>query len=148
MNLLYELWKDESGLVMSAEAVTLGTVGVLGAIVGMNAANSAVNSELKEMASAIRSLDQSYAFAGHRGCAAWTAGSCYIQQDVQQSLAEINAEVQDIKGLQQQIEDERKARSKTGTPTIVEPVPTPIPNQISLPEAKDKTEPTTVPPKQ
>ena len=143
MKLIQELWKDESGLILSAETVTLGTVGVLGAVVGMNAAGSAVNSELKEMASAIRSLDQSYAFAGHRGCGAWTAGSCYIQPSVQQSLAEINDGGQvDVKAVQQQIEEERKLNLQPQ----VAPAATPLPNQI--PATEPKSEPTTVPPKQ
>lgn len=150
MKLLRELWRDESGLVMSAETVTLGTVGVLGAVVGMNAAGTAVNDELKEFASAIRSLDQSYAYQGHRGCGAWTAGSCYIQQDVQQSLAEINGDGQvDVRTIQQRIEEDRKALSKPATalPSTIAPVETPLPNQLPTPESKTGSGPETVPAK-
>ena len=157
MRLIQELWKDESGLILSAETVTLGTVGVLGAVVGLNAAGSAVNGELKEMAGAIRSLDQSYAFVGHRGCGAWTAGSCYIQPNVQQSLAEINADGQiDVKTIQQRIEDERNSLSSPASQQQVVPVPTPTPtpNQIQTQDpqkaagdAKPAPEGETVPPK-
>src|SRR5690606_34960632 len=76
---LQQLWQDESGVVLSAEVVTVGTLGVLGAVVGLNAAGTAIDGELKEFSSAIRSLDQSYCVSGHRSCRAWTAGSCYRQ---------------------------------------------------------------------
>lgn len=152
MNLLHELWKDESGLVMSAETVTIGTVAVLGTVVGLNAATNAVNDELKEMAGAIRSLDQSYAYVGHRGCGAWTAGSCYIQPDVRQSLAEINGDGQlDVKGIQQRIEEERKSATTGSLPPQPEPAVTPVPNQIPTttptPVPKATGEPTVVPQK-
>lgn len=148
MNLIQELWLDESGLVLSAETVMIGTVGVLGAVVGMNAVNSAVNDELKEVASAIRSFDQSYGYVGHRGCGAWTAGSYYIQPTVQQSVAEINSEdAAEIKAIQRQVDEERKSRLNP-VPELklqVDPVvPTPIPNQIPKPEP-EKNEPAAEP---
>lgn len=134
MNWIREFWEDESGLVMSAEAVTIGTVGVLGTLVGLNAASSALNDEMKDFAGAIRSLDQSYAYAGHRGCGAWTAGSCFIQQDVQQSLADLWADG-DVKTIQQQVESDRQLHLKSSVPQQrVEPTPTPLPN--NLPEKK------------
>lgn len=82
---LNQLWQDESGVVLSAEVVTVGTLGVLGAVVGLNAAGNALDGELKEFASAIRHLDQSYHVAGHRSCRAWTAGSCYQQPEITES---------------------------------------------------------------
>jgi len=134
MNWIREFWADESGLVLSAEAVTVGTVGVLGTLVGLNAATSALNDEMKDFAGAIRSLDQSYAYAGHRGCGAWTAGSCFIQQDVQQSLADLWADG-DVKSIQQQVEADRQLHLKSSVPQQrVEPTPTPLPN--NLPEKK------------
>lgn len=82
---LKQLWQDESGVVLSAEVVTVGTLGVLGAVVGLNAAGNALDGELKEFSSAIRHLDQSYHVAGHRSCRAWTAGSCYQQPEITES---------------------------------------------------------------
>lgn len=148
MRLLQELWNDEWGLVLSAEAVTIGTVGVLGSIVGLSTVGHAVNDELKEMAAGIRSLDQSYAYAGQRGCRSWTAGSCYIQQSVQQSLAELSAYgSMTAKEIQQQVEADQKALATPPTakpPTEVvpriEPVPEPLPNQIPVPESKKPQE--------
>ena len=144
MSLIKALWQDESGLIMSAETVTLGTVGVLGSIVGLTAAGNAVNDELKEMARAFRSLDQSYGYLGHRSCRAWTAGSCYIQQDVATSLAEINAEgAVDARTIQQQIEDQRKAVSQP----VIQPKADALPNDLPKADPKPAPEPTVVPAK-
>jgi hypothetical protein len=148
MKLIQELWRDEAGLVLSAEAVTIGTVGVLGAIVGLNAAGTAVNSELKEMAFAIRSLDQSYGYVGHQGRGAWTAGSYYRQPDVQQSLADLSDGPTDAEGVQQQIEMQRqqldaKRKAKPAVsaqpPVYIVPTPEPLPNQIPVQEPKSPT---------
>ena len=139
MRLIQELWNDESGLVLSAEAVTIGTVGVLGSIVGLSTVGHSVNEEMKEMAAGIRSLDQSYAYAGQRGCRSWTAGSCYMQQNVQQSLAELSADGSlTHKQIQEQIEADRKGNSKSAATVAprVEPIPEPLPNQIPVPDSK------------
>lgn len=93
MQLLKRLWEDEAGFVLSAEAVLLGTVGVIGATVGLTAASRAINDELVEMAYAFRSLDQSYSFKGTASCGAWTAGSCYVQPPVEESIADLCAVV-------------------------------------------------------
>jgi len=89
MSLLQQLWNDERGLVLSAEAVTVGTVTVLGATTAAGVLGTAVNEEFVDMARAIRSLDQSYSIQGIRGCRGWSAGSGYRQQDVEQSLDEL-----------------------------------------------------------
>ncbi len=106
MKLLTALWNDESGLIVSAELVTIGTLGVLGATVGLSVAATAINEELSEVGQAIRSFDQSYRVAGYSvtgsctpGCSAaaangssyargsaWKAGSSYVQQDVRTSI--------------------------------------------------------------
>lgn len=134
MKLFWELWNDESGLVLSAETVTLGTVGVLGSIAGLSAMGTAIDGEFKEMASAFRSLDQSYGYLGHRSCSAWTAGSCYTQRDVQESLAEINAEgTNDPKTIQQRVEEQRKSFGQPSVqPEVVPAKPStePLPNQL------------------
>ena len=64
MNILRKLLRDETGLVMSAETVMLGTVGVLGVVAGVGAMSSAVNDEMGELGMAFRSFDQSYSVAG------------------------------------------------------------------------------------
>ena len=86
MSIWSAFWADEAGAVLSAEAVLLGTVGVMGATVGLNMAATAVNEELKEFSYGIRSLNQSYMIRGHRGSGAWTAGSGYVQPPVEESI--------------------------------------------------------------
>lgn len=157
---LRHLYQDEAGMVVSAEAVTVGTIGVLTAVVGANAIGSAVDSELREAALAIRSLDQSYIYAGHRGCGAWTAGSYYIQPSVEQSAAELYPDSEpELRAIQKRIDDERKAfaqppgqirkpaeaKPAAPTPTPIQetqPNPEPKPNQIPVPEKKpDNSDP-------
>ena len=59
MRLLNEFWSDENGVLLSAEAVVVGTVAVVGMTAGMSVVATSVSEELKDVASSIRSLDQS-----------------------------------------------------------------------------------------
>jgi hypothetical protein len=127
------LWRqflaDEFGGVLSAEAVLIGTVGVIGAVAGMNVATKAVNDELKEFGLAIRSLDQSYAVQGHRSCGAYTAGSCFTQQPVEKSREELCA----FDATQQQTATPPAAPAAPVTPApIPAPEPQPAENQIPV----------------
>ena len=145
MQLTKDLWHDEYGLILSAEAVMVGTVGVLGAVVGLNMVSTAVDEELKEFAFAIRSLDQSYGYVGHQSCRAWSAGSSYRQQDVQVSLNDLCADgATDIRAIQEHVRAQQKAQ--------LPPAPHPqadadhavpvAPNQIPVPALKgDKPKP-------
>jgi Flp pilus assembly pilin Flp len=81
---LSSLWRDEAGFIVSAELVLLGTLLVVGLIAGLSCVQEAVIGEYQDVAGAIRSLDQSYAFSGMQGCispqcgsGSWTAGSAY-----------------------------------------------------------------------
>lgn len=87
MRIFSELWNDEAGVIMSAEAVVLGTVGVVGLTAGLSVAAKSVNSEFQDLAFAIRSLDQSYEIPIQHGSGAYTAGSCFKQEPVEESLA-------------------------------------------------------------
>jgi len=87
MRIFRELWNDEFGVILSAEVVVLGTVGVLGLTTGLSMVSKSVNSELQDLAFAMRSLDQSYELPAQRGCGAYTAGSCFRQEPVEKSLA-------------------------------------------------------------
>jgi hypothetical protein len=90
MRLFKKLWNDEAGMLLSAEAAILGTVAVVGVGAGMNVVATSVNEELKEVGYALRSLDQSYSIPDQKGCnGAWTAGSEYKQQPVEQSIKEL-----------------------------------------------------------
>jgi hypothetical protein len=110
MNLWKQLWRDESGVILTAETVMVGSIAVLGGLVGLNAVASSVNGEMVEMASAIRSLDQSYAFTGQSSCRAWTAGSYYVQPKVEESLRELCGEAEaDVVTIRKQIDEQRAA---------------------------------------
>ncbi|MFO1096026.1 MAG: hypothetical protein U0992_22380 [Planctomycetaceae bacterium] len=89
MKLLHDLWHDESGSIISAELVLLGTLGVVGVGVGAAAVGHSVEAELDEVALSIRSANQSYRVNGFHGCGAWTAGSGFRQQPVKKSRAEL-----------------------------------------------------------
>jgi hypothetical protein len=87
MQLLQQLWVEETGAVLSAEVVTVATIAVLSSVVGLNALTTSVNGEFTDMCHSFRSLNQSYFYAEQRSCRAWFAGSCYTQVPVEQSLA-------------------------------------------------------------
>ncbi len=90
MSWLKSLWTDESGSVLTAEAVLLGTMGVAGATVGMNMASNSVKEELKDVSRSMRPLDQSYEIAGFTGCRARTAGSNFRQTPVKKSIQRLD----------------------------------------------------------
>ena len=58
------LWNDESGVILSAEIVLIGTILVLGMIVGLVELQCAVVAELSDLSSAVGNLDQSYRTSG------------------------------------------------------------------------------------
>ena len=143
MRPIQTLWQDESGLVLSAEAVTIGTLGVLGAVVGLNAAGTAVDQELKEFAGAIRSLDQSFGYVGHQSCRAWTAGSYYKQPDVQLALSDLCSDGEtDIRAIQKHVDAQRSAHLPPALdPHEEAPAEAPaIPNQIPVPQLKRESD--------
>lgn len=100
MRLLSGLWREEAGVVLSAELVILGTVAVIGISTGLTVVGSAVKQELQDVAYAIRSLDQSYTIPAQEGCGAWTAGSSFRQQPVEVSLQQLAVEIE--KGEQEE----------------------------------------------
>lgn len=97
MKRLFGWVRDESGAVLSAEAALLGTLGVLGAVVGVNLFAGAVNDELRDVSYSFRSLDQSYSVAGHSSPTAWTAGSGYTQEPVDVSLAKLRDREEELR---------------------------------------------------
>lgn len=140
MGIWQQLWNDEAGVVLSAEAVMVGSVAVLGSVVGLGAVAHAVNEEMVEMASAVRSLDQSYVVRGHSGCRAWTAGSYYIQPRVEDSVRELCGEGEaDIVGIRTAIDADRDR--------IYGPLDAPQANELPPKKAKPEAEPKAKPKK-
>ncbi len=83
--LLVRLWNDDQGFIVSTELVLVATILVIGLVVGLKAVNLAVNDELSEVASAIGSISQTYAYCGTTGSCAFTRGSQF--QDTSETFA-------------------------------------------------------------
>ncbi len=81
--MLKQLWNDECGVILSAELVLIGTILVIGMIVGLVELQCAVVGELSDLGDAIGNLDQSYKISGMTsykaggGIKAATAGAKY-----------------------------------------------------------------------
>ena len=81
--MLKRLWNDECGVILSAELVLIGTILVIGMIVGLVELQCAVVGELSDLGDAIGNLDQSYVVSGMTsykaagGIKAATAGAKY-----------------------------------------------------------------------
>ncbi|MDZ4688268.1 MAG: hypothetical protein SH850_24610 [Planctomycetaceae bacterium] len=141
MQLLKALWRDESGAILTAETVLVGSVVVLGATVGLTTVATAVNEELNEVGYAIRSLDQSYGFVGHSSCRAWTAGSYYTQPKVEDSLRELCGEgTADRALIREHVDAQRALQHPTTVPMDSQLAPAPEPNELPKPDVK-KDEP-------
>ena len=60
--MLKSLWNDEAGVILSAEIVLVGTILVVGMIVGLVELQCSVVDELNDLGEAIGSLNQSYQY--------------------------------------------------------------------------------------
>jgi len=58
------LWNDESGVIVSAEIVLVGTILVLGMITGLVELQAAVIYELTDLSDAFGNLDQTFQTSG------------------------------------------------------------------------------------
>ena len=54
------LWNDEAGVILSAEIVLIGTILVIGMVVGLVELQCSVVDELNDLGEAIGSMNQSY----------------------------------------------------------------------------------------
>jgi len=80
MNMLSNFWNDEAGFVVSSELVLIGTILVLGVVVGLATVRDQVVQELGDLALAISNINQSYSFSGVTGHTSSTAGSLFIDE--------------------------------------------------------------------
>ncbi len=62
--MINKLWNDEDGVILSAELVLIGTILVVGMIVGLVELQCSVVGELSDLGDAIGNLDQSYVTSG------------------------------------------------------------------------------------
>jgi Flp pilus assembly pilin Flp len=75
--MLKKLWMDEGGATISAELALIGTILVVGVVVGLSAVQDAVVTELADLGAAISNLDQSYSSGGVTGHHASSAASAF-----------------------------------------------------------------------
>lgn len=78
MNILNTLKNDENGFIVSAELVLVGTILVLGMIVGLTELSFAVNEELEDLGSGIGGINQTYYFTMASGKKGEVVGSTYL----------------------------------------------------------------------
>ncbi len=69
MKMALRLWHDERGFVQSAELVLIGTIVILGAIVGLASLRDGIVSELDDTGKAVGALNQSFSVNITGGCA-------------------------------------------------------------------------------
>jgi Flp pilus assembly pilin Flp len=75
--MMKKLWMDEGGATLSAELALIGTILVIGMVVGLSAVQDAVVAELADLGQAIANLDQSYSYHGVEGHGASSSGSIF-----------------------------------------------------------------------
>ena len=68
---------DESGFIVSAELILIGTIAVLSMVVGLSEVASAINQELEDVASAFGAVNQSYRYQGLTGHGGSIDGSTF-----------------------------------------------------------------------
>jgi len=97
--MLRQLWKDDGGAILAAELVFIGSILVVGMVVGLTSVQSAVTGELVDLAQAVGALNQSYQTSGFKttkldgSIKATTKGSVYrdfIDDCDNQTCAPIN----------------------------------------------------------
>lgn len=112
LRFLNRFWNDEGGAVVTAEVGLLATLGVIGATVGLSSVAKSVDEELKETAAAFRSLDQSYCYRGFCSPHAATAGSCYQQPPVKQSLKKLRQYERQLEKKQKESDNKRRQNKR------------------------------------
>ncbi|MCA9011538.1 MAG: branched-chain amino acid aminotransferase [Planctomycetaceae bacterium] len=78
MNLLNALKNDNNGFVVSAELVLVGTILILGMIVGLSELSFNVNQELEDVGSAIGGINQTYYYTLASGKKGEVYGSTFL----------------------------------------------------------------------
>jgi hypothetical protein len=78
MKVLTQLWQDDLGFVVSSELVLVGTILVIGMIVGLATVRDQVVQELGDVGLAIGQINQSYSWSGITGHTSSVAGSAFV----------------------------------------------------------------------
>ena len=75
--MLFRLWKEEAGAIVSAELMLVATILVIGMIVGLKSVRDSVVTELADVAQAIANVNQSYSYSATSGHHTFTAGAAF-----------------------------------------------------------------------
>ncbi len=75
--MLKKIWMDEGGAILSAEIALIGTILVIGMVVGLASLADAVTNELADVGQAVTSLNQSYSANGIVGHRSATSSSTF-----------------------------------------------------------------------
>lgn len=75
--LLKHLWSDDRAFVVSSELVLVGTILVIGMLVGLVTVRDQVVQELADVAAAVSRTEQAYSFSGVTGHSSSIAGSLF-----------------------------------------------------------------------
>lgn len=78
MSIITALRNDENGFIVSAEIVLVGTILVLGVIVGLTELSFGVNEELEDLGSGIGAINQTYYYTMASGVKGTVVGSTYL----------------------------------------------------------------------
>ena len=85
--MIKSLWNDEAGVILSAELVLVGSILVVGMIVGLVELQCSVVDELNDLGDAIGAVNQSYAYSGNLSVKndgklkAYTSGSLFMDTE-------------------------------------------------------------------
>lgn len=74
MNWLMRLAREEDGAIISAELMLVGTILVIGMVVGLKSVRDAVVTELSDVAQAMNSSSQKFSGRGGWGGGGWGGG--------------------------------------------------------------------------
>lgn len=74
---LRRFWNDDHGALIATEWVFIATILIIGLVTGLKSVQTAVLTELEDVANAIGQLNQSYSVGGSRGCCSFVGGSRY-----------------------------------------------------------------------
>ena len=95
MNLFHALKNDNNGFIVSAELVLVGTITVIGMIVGLSELSFNVNQELEDVGSAIGAINQTYYYTLASGRKGEVVGGTFLDfQDDCDNACDIHCDSQ------------------------------------------------------
>ncbi len=66
-NLIQRFWQDDQGALIASEYLFVGTILVIGVVVGLAGLREAINSELTELGNAVLAISQGFTVSGSSG---------------------------------------------------------------------------------